>query len=314
MLNIELEELLSKFENWKKQSWAIAISSDLIESERRLLHRLLHRIPLKHNKCDTLQSLDSISKEDLSRLKYQVARHAARTVQVDMMGHKLSGDYRSLLYASQELLRHAVDSLLANNYNTNTYIKWHSRFLDIQTDFGLSLLNNKFDNILIRDIVWDFHKFPDYSNINEVSRQVYRISAFCKYVFFLSELRLVHPENLNDVCKINYQKDYPTSVQPPLPLLEIDLDFAIDGQNIIIGRLNEYGDNITVNFEEFSLLLMLDGETKADQAIASLYGKNRQEEGMTILKNLLQQCEQQQLTLSLNQHELLNLGVTNIQI
>src|SRR6202008_2286814 len=80
------------------------------------------------------------TREGLLRLKLHVARQAARTIQVDMAGLRDAGDHRSLAFAAQELMGHAIDAMLAAYGLSNPLLKWRSRLLErVPRDWELAM-------------------------------------------------------------------------------------------------------------------------------------------------------------------------------
>ena len=115
----QLEELLTRFESWSSSPWNVTYRTSFTSEELVFLHRLLKGKLLPHHHQRDSVTLPRPAQRDVARLKLHVARHDSRTIQVDMIGYRDSGDYGSLVFAAQELLGHAADALLAGYEVTN---------------------------------------------------------------------------------------------------------------------------------------------------------------------------------------------------
>ena len=125
----EVDQLLGRLRTWTEGSWDVTHAVKLTIDERTLLHRLLHGRLLNAPRGG-LAAATRPSQMDLSRLKLQVARQEARTIQVDLVGYRESGDYRLLVFAAQNLLGQAVDALTASYQLTHPVAKWRFRMLE----------------------------------------------------------------------------------------------------------------------------------------------------------------------------------------
>ncbi|MFL6245042.1 MAG: hypothetical protein ACJ74H_03385, partial [Thermoanaerobaculia bacterium] len=124
----DLQHLLGRFSAWCAQPWSTMLEAKFNLDDRLLLHRLLRGRPLSKTHQAVVEPLQP-ARDDLARLKLNIARHTSRTIQVDMIGYREAGDFRSLVFAAQEVLGHAVDGLLAGYGQTNPQPRWRSRIL-----------------------------------------------------------------------------------------------------------------------------------------------------------------------------------------
>ncbi len=106
MRTVELEELLNRLDHWSRLPWEVTHAVKFTLEERTLMHRLLHGQVLHKDKRNRVAERTP-SLVELARLKLHFARQMSRTIQVDMVGYRETGDYASLVFAAQELLGHA---------------------------------------------------------------------------------------------------------------------------------------------------------------------------------------------------------------
>lgn len=248
-----LRELLSRLKTWARLPWDTTHDAKFSFDERKLLHRFLHARPL-HGDASHLNP----SAVDLTRLKLHVARQYSRTIQVDMVGNRDAGDLRSLVYAAQELLGHAVDALTAGYGFTNPIPKWRSRLLDqIPAGWERSLPIRP-EGLTASEKVWQLHRAPERSDEQVVLDHAFRISAFARAVFAWAEMRLVNGsrDELIDQSLFN-----PQSTGHELPYLDFDVDFRIIDGRVFMGRLNEVGEPVILWPHEFAVALLCDGVT-----------------------------------------------------
>jgi len=100
--------LQSRLRTWTQSGWNLTVAADFTASELLLLHRLSAGRQLSPAPEAAQNDKDATLGEDVARLKLHVARHMARTLQVDMAGYREVGDSQSLVYSAQDLLGHAV--------------------------------------------------------------------------------------------------------------------------------------------------------------------------------------------------------------
>ena len=289
----QLDELLARFEAWIERPWDLAGAARFTPEERRLLHRLLHGIPLWQGEGNHVTvRLPALA--DLSRLKLHVARQLARTIQVDMVGLRDCCDYRSLVFAAQDLLGHAVDALTASHHLTNPTAKWRSRLLEQVPASWESSLTVRPTGLAAQELVWRLHRAPEQASAEPALRHALRIAGFARAVFAHAERCLVSKTGALQLCC------WPSIERKPnvasLPQLDLDVDFfEADGQ-VSLGRLNEFGTTVELSRQEFCVTLLFDGATTPHEANVAIYGASDQAEPTAVYR-LVERIAEARLTI-----------------
>jgi hypothetical protein len=203
----------------------------------------------------------------LARLKLKVARHMARTIQVDMVGYRDECDYATLVFAAQDLLGHCVDGLLAGHYLTNPNPKWRSRLLQrLPLDWEQSL--RTWPTGLRADrVFWNLHQAPPDPERDSAVSHALRCLAFARVTFAWAEERLLRHGGSDGGPHI-WAREESRRHGRPLPSLEFDVDFFFSDTGIAVARLNEFEPALRLSAQEFALLLLFDGQTSAAEAEA----------------------------------------------
>jgi hypothetical protein len=274
-----VEEMLARLHDWARLPWDVTHASKFTKEERVFFHRLLHGQPLPCN--GETGTRPSLSAKALACLNLHVARHISRTIQVDMAGYRETGDYRSLVFAAQELLGHAVDALLAGYGLTNPLPKWRSRLLEAIPSNWESALAIRPTGMPAAERVWRLHRAPENPEPGVCIQHALRITAFARAVFLWTERLLVHETKALHERPAWPQLEFCRG-NAILPCLDIDVDFHLDEEdeeNVTLGRLNHFGETLRLSACESSLCLLFDGVTPADEAKAvpcSCNGNNAQ--------------------------------------
>ncbi|XXX81452.1 hypothetical protein WMF30_22095 [Sorangium sp. So ce134] len=266
----ELEELLARFEAWAGSSWEVTHAAKLTAEERRLLHRLLHGTTL-HAGASSPIAARMPARSDLARLKLHVARHLARTIQVDMVGYRECGDYSSLVFAAQETLGHAVDALAAGHQLTNPVAKWRSRLLEaLPGDWERSLPIRPM-GLTAGQVFFRLHRAPERPDEPLALEHALRITTFARGVFAWAERRVrrsaIEGRATAPSARIERR---PRDVA--LPYLDLDVDFHELEDRVIVARLNEFGETVELSTREFAVTLLFDGITTAREAELAVVG------------------------------------------
>lgn len=267
---VVVEELLARLATWDRRPWSVMDAPPFSPDERLLLHRLLRGRPMFPAEQDDAVRYRPPAPQ-LERLKLQVTRHLARTIQVDMVGYRENGDYSSLVFAGQELLGHAVDALLAAHHQTNPYPKWRSRLLEsLPADWDRALVMRPAGRPPGR-LFWDLHRAPAEAEPDLALAHARRCAGFARAVFAWAEPRLVESSALEEVHCVWRPGPYPPEADH-LPHLELDVDFFLSGGSITVARLNHLGGSLRVSAPELAVLLLFDGETSASEAERAIAG------------------------------------------
>lgn len=264
----DVRTLIGRLNDWADETWNVSSAASFSADELLLLHRLACGISLSPS--PSLQQEEGLEPDlqKVARLKLHMARHMARTVQVDMVGYKRSDDWYSLIYASQDLLGHAVDGLLAAFHKTNPNPKWRSRLLrELPHDWAHRIVSRS----LGRDAcqaVWEMHCAPRGIDEAATIAHASRTTTFGRAVFAWAECALVY--DLGEALPLPSWPEK-TADQPhsPLGCLELDVDFVLGAEGVHIARLNEFEAALQTSMDEFSIILQHDGITTRQEALGA---------------------------------------------
>jgi hypothetical protein len=255
-------ELLGRLREWNEQRRDLSLPAEFDLSERTRLHRLTCGVRLAGRRLENKPS----DRAALANLKLHVARHAARTVQVDLVGYRSVADYVSMCYATQDLLGHALDALLAGHGETNPTPKWRNRFLDrLPTDWE-SELPARPSGSSASALAWELHRLPVSPEPGLSMAQALRVTAFARRVFLWAEWKLLRG---GTVALGPVQSPPGASSSPALPSLDLDVDFAGTNGRWRLGRLNAFGQTLDVDDEGMAIALQCDGISRLDEATSA---------------------------------------------
>ena len=244
--------LRERLSTWAAGCWNLTVAADFTASDLLLLHRLGAGRVLWPDR--PAQDDDRRTKGDVAKLKLHIARHMARTVQVDMAGYREEGDTVSMVYAAQDLLGHAADGLLAGFGLTNPTPKWRNRLLDrLPADWEDRLVVRR-TGLRPNEVYWRLHRAPAEATPGAALAHASRIVAFARAAFHWAEERLVHGQPDARV----HRASSPPADPAALPFLDLDVDFHRIEQGVMIGRLNEFGATMEMSLEQFATLLLLE--------------------------------------------------------
>ncbi len=266
-----VEDLTSRVREWVGRSWNLLELAPFSYDERLLLHRLLEGHELHPGLPELAADQWRPGRTSLAKLKLQVARHMARTIQVDMVGYRDGLDYASLVFAAQDLLGHSIDGLLAGHYITNPNPKWRSRLLDRLPPDWERPLKIRPTGLRPGRVLWDLHRAPAAPERESAVSHALRCVTFARAVFAWAEPRLIGNADVESLSWGRVRQDDRPPGQP-LPGLEFDVDFFLSRDGIAVGRLNEFGPSLRLSDREFALLLLCDGQTSAVEAETIING------------------------------------------
>lgn len=259
------EALQARVRSWAQGGWNLMKPADFAASELLLIHRLSAGRPLWPPPEAGGGGESAGLREDVARLKLHVARHMARTLQVDMVGYWEVGDCKSLVYSGQDLLGHAVDGLLAGHRLTNPTPKWRSRLLERLPGDWESRLVLRPSGLRPSDLVWRLHRAPAEPTAAESLEHACRIVTFARAVFLWAEETLIHSGGGSDRRYV-WPEPAVEAAGQPLPFLALDVDFSRTDEGVAVGRLNEFGETLHLGFQDFAFLLLFDNATTAREA------------------------------------------------
>jgi hypothetical protein len=282
--------ILGRIEGWSRLGWNVTRAADFTANELLLLHRLYAGKLLSPSDGEAGHVRSSRPAcADVARLKLHVARHMARTIQVDMVGYRDAGDYRSLVFAAQELLGHAVDGLLAAFHLTNPTPKWRSKLLEkLPVDWEVRLVLRP-TGLNANQLVWQLHRAPEHPSEELSLDHACRIATFARSAFTWAECELIGSAD----AKMNrYIWPAPGNRDgPPLPYLELDVDFCLMEDGVAVARLNELGASLKMPFTEFMLMLLFDSTTTAREAAIVVNGMNGASFKAGVIEQIANQAE-----------------------
>jgi hypothetical protein len=257
--------LRSRLRTWAQGGWNLTVAADFTASELLLLHRLSAGRVLWPAAEPAQDGEDAMLGEDVARLKLHVARHMARTLQVDMVGYREVGDWRSLVYSAQDLLGHAVDGLLAGFRLTNPTPKWRSRLMDRLPADWESRLVMRPSGLEPSDRIWRLHRAPARANPVDSVEHACRIVTFARAAFLWAEESLIHA-GPGAGRRYVWPELTARDGEYPLPFLDLDVDFHRLEDGVAVGRLNEFGETLRLTFDDFAVMLLFDNATTAREA------------------------------------------------
>lgn len=260
-----VEGLLSRLDEWSQMPWDVTKPADFSYDELLLLHRLSAGVVLAPvERGDNVPKVRP-SRRKVARLKLQGARHMARTYQVDMAGLKDAADFRSLVFAAQELLGHAVDGLLAAFMQTNPTPKWRSRLLEaLPGDWETRLVLHP-TGLQAHQLLWRLHRIPEEADEASCLAYGYRVTTFARAAFLLAEQKVLG-DGPDETMRCRWPAEAPQRGRVPLPNLELDVDFRLLDDSVAVGRLNELGASTSLTSAEFLMMLLFDGVTTVREA------------------------------------------------
>lgn len=236
-----LRALLDRFVAWRTGPWDVSQEAGFGPQEHRLLHRLRHSLLLHGDAADEAPSV-----ADLARLKLHVARQTARTVQVDMVGYREAGDFRTLVYAAQDLLGLAADALTARHGLTNPVAKWRSRLLEQLPADWAATLPLRPDPRPAVERFWALHRAPEHPEPAAAMRHALAATTFARAVLAATEHQLLTAHPLP-------RADPPPG--EPVVWLDLDVDYVL-GDPVLLGRLNEPGRPVALTPPAFTAALL----------------------------------------------------------
>ncbi|CAN5627745.1 hypothetical protein BH10PSE14_BH10PSE14_22280 [soil metagenome] len=259
--------LIARLRKWALGGWDPSDASPFSHDERVLLHRLAHGLPWTVPADRTPDFRPPIG--ELSLLKLHVARHAAKTIQVDLEGYRQADEHQTMALAAQKLLGHAVDGLLAGWGYTNPISKWRSRLLgDLPAGWEEALLCRP-ARLSAPELFWRLQQLPDCPD-DRVLGHTDRILAFARAVFLWAEAVLLGLPVLARRPGTFASGDL--AWEAPLAPLLPDVDFSLAPTGVLMARLNEFQSALDLDAEESALVLLFDGITTQAEAARAAGG------------------------------------------
>lgn len=265
-----LDDLVGRLRAWAELPWSVTHAVKFSIDDRTLLHRVLRGRLLEGDPAAL--AARAPDGEQLCRLKLHVARQASRTILVDMVGYRQSGDHRSLAFGAQELLGHAIDALVAAHGNSNPLLKWRARLLgSLPRDWEAALAMPPTGRTAA-EAVWDLQRLPAAPDPAACALHASRIACFARAVFAWSERRLARPDLPADLPRRARAAAPGPTDEPPLPLVDYDVDVWPLPGGAMLGRLVEFEEPVHVTDDELAMLLLFDGVRGARAVERAVHG------------------------------------------
>ena len=259
-----IEELIRRFGRWAGLPRHPRGAFEFTEDERKFLHRLRIGNPL-YGAADFERLLGRLDPRDLSRHKLDWARHLASTIQVDLAGLYKARDQYTMLFASQELLGHTIDGLLAAYGYTNPNQKWRVRMLaGLPADWERKLPGAGTGMSPVERFL-ALHRMPQSESLNDMFEHALRVVAFSRCVFPWAELTLFGPPELSlPLDAVAPQAD--REAGQPLPHLDLNVEIRYAAGRFEVLRLNEQGPTFELSPQAYLLFCLFDGVTSSVSA------------------------------------------------
>jgi HEPN domain-containing protein len=282
---VEIENLLDRFAAWCSQPWNTMREAKFPIDDRVLLHRLLSGLLLNEKQKAAMEGWRP-ARDDLARLKLHMARHASRTIQVDMVGYRDHGDFHSLVFAAQEGLGHTIDALLAGYGYTNPQPRWRSRILRRIPKRWEQALPLRPSGLPPAELYWRLHRAPKLADEKLAVEHAARIVSFSRGVFKWAEGILLRQDERGPRAT-NWSRVERVARGRRLPYLDLDVDFASVDGGVVMGRLNEFGESVALSPREFAAALLFDGTTTVREAEMAIQQGRSGNGASALVKNLI---------------------------
>lgn len=296
--SIKVKNLLSRFDQWSRSPWGVTYAMNFTIAERTLLHRFaVGRVLISKAEDNKFEKIRP-APIHLARLKLHVARQDSRTIQVDMIGYREEGDFRSLMFAAQTILGHVVDALLAGHFSINPLPKWRSRLLEFLPSNWEQLLRIRPTGLTANQRVWELHRAPKNPDRNSCLEHAFRILAFARAVFMWCDYRLLLHED-STKKPISIPQLAGKLCDTPLPYLDLDVDCILNDNSVTLGRLNDFSQPLDLTTQEGELLLFLDGTTTIQECKLAFRGLGVEQSESDLVDHLLDKLAKANMSVEL---------------
>ena len=279
----DVATLIGQFQEWAAKEREVREAFRFTEDDRKFLHRLRSGLALYgHGAFEELR--EQIAASQLARHKLDWAVHLAWTIQVDLEGLRIEGDYQSMPFAAQELLGHTFDALLAAHGNTCPNRKWRVRHLShLDSGWNAELPLVEVENQGVNQYI-NLHRLPDICEPTSYLTHSLRIVGFARTVLPWAERRLLEPGEVGD----DLSKIASDSAPSGSPLPHLGLDVAIrfqDGWYQLV-RLNSETPPIKISQPVYEAICLFDGKTSELEAALILGTRYRDVDGEQLVSNV----------------------------
>ncbi|TYC53821.1 hypothetical protein FMN50_13705 [Rhodobacterales bacterium] len=261
----EIAHILDCLNTWAARPWSVEFDAGFVLEDRIMLHRLGTARCLADRATPDSRPRRP-DKGDVMRLKLHFARHRSRTLQTDLVGLRACADWRSMIYAAEELLWHAADALNAVYGLTNPYPKWRNRLLEMTGPHWSGPLAASGISQEAAEFVWRLGHRPKEATEDRAEAYALRIVGFSRAVFLWAESQLL--------CRSRDRETRPNPID--MPILDLDVDFAVHGDVVFLGRINKATQPVAVPFAMFQAMtdigLLQDRSRRSPKVDSALSG------------------------------------------
>lgn len=274
----EIEALLNRFRMWSEQPRHPRRALGFSYEDRKMVHRLWSGQPLLNEaRFHNLRAL--LKDEEVLRHKLDWSRFMASTVQIDLAGYYLAGDFPSMVFAAQDLLGLTADALLAGHGVATPNPKWRARQLSNLPDGWNARVAVQPEESSALDLFLKLHRAPKSMACDQVLEHSRRIVAFSRTVFPCMEHTLLGPVSVS-IPRLPARNDSENPGGTLLPCLDLDVQVSYQDGRFEMWRLNQSEMVFELSPLAYSVACLFDGRTSRCDAIrraASLVGEEAAE-------------------------------------
>ena len=201
------------------------------------------------------------SREALARFKFEWATEWITRLQMDLAGLHAEHDWKSMLFAAQQILGYAVDCLLAAHRLTTPAPKWRMRLLDrLPPDWEESVPGRQ-TGLSAADRYLTLHQTPAVLDAQSVYTYALRAVTLARILVPWSACRLEDgPSSAVTGRRVSAPAD-DVSDGPPLPFLGLAVQIRYHGGHFVLAKLDNPRLQMLISPEAFRVLSFYDGET-----------------------------------------------------
>jgi len=277
----QAEDLLNRFTAWSKQPRHPRRALGFSYEDRKMLHRLWSGQSL-FNEETFSRFRAPLKDEEIARHKLDWSRFMASTIQIDLAGLYLAGDFPSMVFAAQDLLGLTADALLAGYGMATPNPKWRARQLGSLPDEWKKSVAVQPAEPSVLDLFLKLHRAPESMVLRDVLQHSRRIVAFSRAVFPCMEHKLLGPPTVQipRLPALNGSGDRRGAL---LPCLDFDVQISYQDGRFEMWQLNESEMVFELSPLAYAMACLFDGETSKSDAIyraASLVGQDAAEKAI----------------------------------
>jgi hypothetical protein len=277
-----LERTLEAFAKWSGLPRNPRTAMFLSEEERRVLCRLQGGVPI-FGALRWQRLRERIPRQTLARHKLDWARCHAGTLQVDLAGMRKEGDWPSMILATQDLVCHAADALLAASNLLAPAPKWRVKLLHELGPLWESTLPGVPSGRGAVDRFLSIHRAPEHVTPPAVLAHALRGVAYSRSILAWAEMRILSGEELPARTPIAAEAVNDSPIL--LPALDLDIDVRWQEGRFDLFRLNTSPAAYQLSAKAYDVLMLFNGTTQRGTAIRHALRLDN-ESGVDVLDDL----------------------------